>query len=150
LGQWGEPAGGSGSGCGEDACPLAAAAAREAGGWNSGSFQEIEGVGGRAGEDVLVQDLFGQGANEGFAVESAVMVLFGALEDVTDMEGVFGGQKYVIYDIHIRLTLRVRRSGLTVFGAAEGAQGAELGEHRFFQDFNEVVSVQWIHKARRE
>jgi hypothetical protein len=35
-------------------------------------------------------------------------------------------------------------------GAAEGAQGAELGQGRVFQDFDEVVFTEWVHGARKE
>ena len=50
-----------------------------AAGWfGSGTFQQIKSVRGGAGEDVLVQDLFGEGADQGFAVELAVIVLGGA------------------------------------------------------------------------
>ena len=97
----------------------------------------------------MVQDLLGEGADEGFPVEWAVVVFLGALDDVVDVEGCLSGKKYVIYYIHIRLTFRLRRSGFAVFGAAEGAQGAELSQCRVFQDFNEVVSIQWVHRAKK-
>jgi hypothetical protein len=58
------------------------------------AFQEIEGVGGRAREDVLVQHLFSQGADEGFTVELAMIVLLGARQDVVDMERLLGGNEY--------------------------------------------------------
>ena len=67
-------------------------------------FQKVEGVGGRAGEGVLVEDLFSEGADEGLAVELAAAIFFGTLDNVVDMEGAFCGYEYVIYNIHIRLT----------------------------------------------
>jgi len=57
---------------------LRAEAAMAAGWFGSGTFQQIKSVRGGAGEDVLVQDLFGEGADQGFAVELAVIVLGGA------------------------------------------------------------------------
>jgi hypothetical protein len=112
-------------------------------------FQEIEGVGGGAGEGVLVQDFFGQGADEGFTVELAVVVLFGALDDVVDVERLLGRKEYVVYNIHIRLTLRLWRRGFAVFRSAEGTQGAELGQCGIFQDINEVIFIQWVHNAKK-
>jgi hypothetical protein len=112
-------------------------------------LQEVEGVGGGAGEGVLIQDLLGEGADEGFAVELAVVVLFGALDDVVDVDGGLGRQEYVIYYSHIRLALRLQRRTFAVLGAAEGAQGAELGECCSFKDFNEIVFIQRVHMARK-
>ena len=53
-------------------------------------------LGGRAAVGVLVQDLFGQGADEGLAPELTAVVPFGAEDDLVDMEGAFGGNEYVI------------------------------------------------------
>jgi len=69
----------------------------------------------------LVQDFFGEGTDEGFAAELAVVVILSALDDVVDMEGGFGSQEYVIYDIHIRLTLATGLGWWALFSAAEGA-----------------------------
>jgi hypothetical protein len=69
----------------------------------------------------LVQDFFGEGTDEGFAAELAVVVILSALDDVVDMEGGFGSQEYVIYDIHIRLTLDTGLGWWALFSAAEGA-----------------------------
>jgi hypothetical protein len=67
------------------------------------------------------------------------------------MEGPLGRQQYVIYYIHIRLTFRLRRrSGFAVLRAAEGAQGAELSQGRVFQDFDEVVFIEWVHGVRKK
>jgi hypothetical protein len=87
----------------------------------------------------LVQDLFGEGADQGLAPERAAVVLLGALDDFADMEGAFGGNEYVINYIHIRLAPRLRRRAFAFLGAAEGAEGAELGEGGIFEDFEEVV-----------
>jgi len=87
----------------------------------------------------LVEDLFGQGADEGLAAELAAVVPFGALEDVIDVEGAFSGHEYVINYIHIRPTPFRGRGAFAVLGAAQGAQGAELGEAGVFEDFDEVV-----------
>jgi hypothetical protein len=67
------------------------------------------------------------------------MVLLGALDDFADMEGAFGGNEYVMYYIHIRLAPRLRSPAFAFLGAAEGAEGAELGEGGIFEDFEEVV-----------
>jgi hypothetical protein len=85
----------------------------------------------------LVQDLFGQGADQGLAPELAAAVLFGAQDDLIDMEGAFGGHEYVIYYMHVGLAPRLRRFAFV--GAAQGAEGAELGEGGIFEDFEEVV-----------
>jgi len=87
----------------------------------------------------LVQDLFGQGADEGLAPELTAVVPFGAEDDLVDMEGAFGGNEYVIYYIHIRLAARLRGRAFAFVGAAEGAEGAELGEGGIFKDFEEFV-----------
>jgi hypothetical protein len=87
----------------------------------------------------LVEDLFGEGADQRLAAERAVELLFGALDNVVDVERAFGGEEYVIYDIHIRLTSGIGSGGGALFGAAEGAQGAELSEGVIFKDFDEVI-----------
>ena len=87
----------------------------------------------------MIQHLFGQGADEGLAPEWAAVVLLGALDDFADMEGAFGGNEYVMYYMHIRLAPRLRRRAFAFLGAAEGAEGAELGEGGIFEDFEEVV-----------
>ena len=66
------------------------------------------------------------------------MVLLGAQDNLIDMEGAFGGDEYVMYYIHIRLAARLRRWAFAFLGAAEGAEGAELGEGGIFEDFEEV------------
>jgi hypothetical protein len=97
----------------------------------------------------LVQDFFGQGADEGFAVELAVVVLFGALDDVGDVERLLGCKEYVIYNIHIGLTLRLWRRGFAVFRSAEGTQGSELGKCSSLKDINEIIFIQWVHNAKK-
>ena len=82
-------------------------------------------------------------------MELAVVVLFGALDDVGDVEWLPGRKEYVVYNINIRLTLRLQRRTFAVLGAAEGAQGAELGECCSFKDFNEIVFIQRVHMARK-
>ncbi|MEI6186526.1 MAG: hypothetical protein WCP43_04900 [Dehalococcoidia bacterium] len=66
-------------------------------------------------------------------------VLPSAEDDVLDVEGALGREKYVIYYIHIRLTFCAGRGGGPVFGTAEGAQGAELSQCAVFEDLKEVV-----------
>jgi hypothetical protein len=112
-----------------------------AGGFSGRTLQQIEGVGGGADEDVVVQDFFGQGADQGFPAKGAVVVFLGALDNVVDVEGCPGCKEYFIYNIHIRLTLRLERSDFSVRGTAEGAQGAELSQCRIFQDINEIVFI---------
>ena len=97
----------------------------------------------------MVEHLFGESADEGLPPKWTMVVLFGALDDVGDMEGTLGGQEYVIYYSHIRLALRLQRRTFAVLGAAEGAQGAELGECCSFKDFNEIVFIQRVHMARK-
>jgi hypothetical protein len=87
----------------------------------------------------LIQDFFGQGADEGLAPELAAVVLAGAQDNLIDMEGAFGGSEYVMDDIHIRLAIRLRLRAFAILGAAQGAQGAELGEGGIFEDIEEVV-----------
>jgi len=45
----------------------------------------------------LIQDFFGQGADEGLTPELAAVVLLGAQDNLIDMEGAFGGDEYVTY-----------------------------------------------------
>ena len=87
----------------------------------------------------MVEHLFGESADEGLPPEWTMVVLFGALDDVGDMEGTLGDQEYVIYYIHIRLTLCAGRNGGPLLGATEGAQGAKLSQCAGFKDFNKVV-----------
>jgi hypothetical protein len=70
---------------------------------------------------MVIEHLFGQGADQGLAPEWAMVFLFGALEDISDMKGAIGGQEYVIYDIYIRLTFRVGRGVGALFGATQRA-----------------------------
>jgi hypothetical protein len=100
---------------------------------------EVKGVGGGADEGVLIQDLLGEGADQGLAAELAVVILFGVLEDVGDMQGSLGGSEYVYYYIHIRLTFRLGGGGFAVLGTAQGAHGTELRKAGGFKDFEEVV-----------
>jgi hypothetical protein len=102
-------------------------------------LEQVKGVGGGAGEGVLVEDLFGQGADQGLSSEWSPVVLLGALEDIGDMEGAFGGQEYVIYYIHIRLTFGAGRGRRALFGPTEGAQGAKLSQGACFKDIKEVI-----------
>jgi hypothetical protein len=87
----------------------------------------------------LVEHLFGESADEGLPPEWTMVVLFGALDDVGDMEGTLGDQEYVIYYIHIRLTFGAGRDGRSLGSAAEGAQGTKLSQCTGFKDFNEVI-----------
>jgi len=100
---------------------------------------EVKGVGGGADEGVLIQDLLGESADQGLAAELAVVILFGALEDVGDMQGSPGGSEYVYNNVHIRLTFRLGGGGFSVLSAAQGAHGTELRKACCFKDFKEVV-----------
>jgi hypothetical protein len=100
---------------------------------------EVKGVGGGADEGVLIQDLLGEGADQGLAAELAVVILFGALEDVGDMQGSLGGSEYVYNNANIRLTFRPGGGGFSVLSAAQGAQGTEMRKAGGFKDFKEVV-----------
>jgi hypothetical protein len=86
----------------------------------------------------LIQNLFGQGADQGLAPEWTAVVPFGAEDDLVDMEGAFGGNEYVMYYIHIRLASRLRRRAFAFLGPAQGAEGAELGEGGIFEDLKKV------------
>jgi hypothetical protein len=74
----------------------------------------------------VVEHLFSEGADEGLPPERTMVVLFGALEDIGDMEGAFGGHEYVMYYIYVRLTFGAGRGRGALVGPTEGAQGAEL------------------------
>jgi hypothetical protein len=87
----------------------------------------------------LVQDLFSQGADQGLAPEWTAIVLLGALDDLVEMEGALGGNQYVINYIHIGLAPRLRGRVFAFLRAAQGAEGAELGEGGIFEDLEEVV-----------
>jgi hypothetical protein len=110
-----------------------------------GTAKEIEGVGGGAGESVLVEDLFGQGADQGLATKLAAVIHFGALDDFVDMQGPLGGDEYVINDIHIRLLFGAGWGGWALLGAAQGAQGSELSQGGVFEDLDEIVFIERVH-----
>jgi hypothetical protein len=116
----------------------------------SGAVKEIEGVGSGASEGVLIEHFFCQGADQGLAAEWAAVILFGALDDVVDVQGPFGREEYVIYDNHIRLAFGIGWGALALFGAAQGAEGAELGQSRMFEDLKEVIFIDWVHRARKK
>lgn len=82
-------------------------------------------------------------------MELAVVVLFGALDDVGDVEWLPGRKEYVVYNINIRLTLRLWRRGFSVFRSAEGTQGAKLCQCCILQDINKVIFIQWVHNAKK-
>ena len=88
---------------------------------------------------MVVEHLFSEGADEGLPPERTMVAFFGALEDIGDMEGAFGGHEYVMYDIHIRLTFCAERGRGALFGSSEGAQGAKLSQGACFKNFNEVI-----------
>ena len=73
-------------------------------------------------------------------------VFLGPLDEVVDMQRAFGGQEYVMQDLHVRLTFRFGRRASAVFGATQSTQGAELREGCIFKDFKEFIFVQGIHK----
>jgi hypothetical protein len=94
---------------------------------------------------VVIEDLFGQGADQGLAAQRATMELLGVADDLVEVEGAFGLFQYIYDYIYIGLSL-----GGT-FGAAAGsaagqAQGAELGVSGCFQDFEEFLASEgmWV------
>ena len=111
-------------------------------------MDEVEGIGGGAGESVLIQDLLGQGTDHGLAVELAVEVFLGTFHDFLDVEGAFSGYEYVIYNCHIRPTFGPGWWSRALGGSAEGTQSAELGESSRFEDLDEIVFGYWIHRQR--
>jgi len=114
-------------------------------------MHQIEGVGGGAGEGVLIQDLFGQGADQGLAAEAYAIGLAGLLEDVLDMQGATGLDEYVIDDLDVRFTCRTRPRPGRSLPRAQGAQGAELSLGRFFEDIEEILARQgWSMRQRSE
>jgi hypothetical protein len=98
----------------------------------------------------LVQDLFGQSADQRLALEVTAMVLFRALDDFVDVEGAFGGGEYVMHNCHIRLTSRLRWRTRAGLGAAEGTEGAQLCGRGDFEDIEEFVFGQGIHGERKQ
>jgi hypothetical protein len=63
--------------------------------------EEVEGVGGGAGEGMMVEHLLGEGADEGFAADGAVMELLGAAQDFVEVEGALFLCKYIYSNIYI-------------------------------------------------
>jgi hypothetical protein len=106
--------------------------------------EEVEGVGGGAGEGVAVEDFFGEGADEGLAAEFAVEALLGLSQDVFDVEGAGGGLEYVFDNGDVRLTFLAGDWSLTGFGWTEGAEGAELGVGIGFEDIEELIAGKGI------
>jgi hypothetical protein len=72
-----------------------------AGKFSCGAFEQVEGVGGGADEGVLIEDLFGQGADQGLAPQGPMMELLGAADDFVQVEGTFGLDKYINNNIYI-------------------------------------------------
>jgi len=65
------------------------------------------------------------------------MVLFGTLDEVVDVEGAFGGQEDLVNNLHVGFALGIGVGRVTELGAAQGAQGAKLGERGVFEDVEE-------------
>jgi hypothetical protein len=105
-------------------------------------MHQIEGVGGGAGESVLIENLFGQGADQGLTAEPPAMGLARLLQDVLDMEGASGFQKYVINDLDIRFTFRASSGPERSSAWAQRAQSAELSMGGFFEDIEEILACQ--------
>jgi hypothetical protein len=53
--------------------------------------EQVKGVGGGAAEGILVKHLFGQGTDEGLAVQFTVVLFLGALDNVGNVKGSFSG-----------------------------------------------------------
>jgi len=49
----------------------------------------------------MVEDLFGQGADQGFAADVAVVELLGAAEDFVEVEGSLFFCKYIYDNVYI-------------------------------------------------
>jgi hypothetical protein len=64
-------------------------------------LEQVEGVGGGAGEGVMVQDLLGEGADQGFAANGAMMELCSAPEDFVQVEGASFFCQYMYNNIYI-------------------------------------------------
>ena len=107
-------------------------------------MEEVEGVGGGAGEGVAVEDFLGEGADEGLATEFTVEALLSLSEDVGDVEGARGGLEYVLNDGDIRLTFLAGDRTLAGFGRTEGAEGAELGVSSRFEDIEELITGEGV------
>ena len=69
-----------------------------------GTLKQIEGVGGGAPEGVFVEDLFGEGADQGLAAEFDAEGQARLEDDLVNMQRAAGGQEYILDNIHIRLT----------------------------------------------
>jgi len=93
---------------------------------------EIEGVGGRAHEGLAVEDLLGEGADQGVTTELAAEALLGLSEDVVDVEGTAGGLEYVFDYGDIGLTFLGGWAAAAGGGGAQGAESAEVGVRRVF------------------
>jgi hypothetical protein len=83
-------------------------------------------------------------------MERAVMVFFGVLDDVVDVEGTFGGQENLVDDLHVGFALGIGVGRVTELGAAQGAQGAKLSERGVFEDVEEVVFGQRVHRVKEK
>jgi hypothetical protein len=106
--------------------------------------EEVEGVGGGAGEGMAVEDFLGEGADEGLAAEFAVEALLSLGEDVLDVEGACGGLEYVFDDGDIRFTFMAWDGACPGFGGVEGAEGAELSVRSGFEDIEELITGEGV------
>ena len=103
-------------------------------------MEEVESVGGGAGEGVAVEDFLGEGTDEGLTAQFTAEALLGLSQDVLDVEGAVGGLEYVFDDGDIRLTFMVGSLRAAGFGWTESAEGAELGMGRGFEDIQELIA----------
>jgi hypothetical protein len=83
-------------------------------------------------------------------MEGAVMVLFGTLDEVIDVEGTFGGQEDLVNNLHVGFALGIGVGRVTELSAAQGAQGAKLSERGIFEDVEEVVFGQRVHRVKEK
>jgi len=109
--------------------------------------EEVEGVGGGAGEGVMVQNLLGQGADQGFAADGPMVELLGAAEDFVEVERAI----FFCQDIYYYIYIRHRLSGAfwaAAFGAAQQTESTELGVGAFFKDVKEILAGEGLRLGR--
>jgi hypothetical protein len=103
--------------------------------------EEVEGVGGGPAEGVLVEDLFGQGADQRLAAELAPVLFKDAGDDLVEMQGLAG-----LGEDGLNQSDAGSRWGqdLGALGgrAAEQVQGTELGMGGGFEDFEEILALE--------
>jgi hypothetical protein len=107
------------------------------------ALEQIEGVRGGAPKGLFVEDLLGEGADQGLAAEFDAEGQARLEDDLVNMQRAAGGQEYILDKIHIRLTFLFIL--ICEWGGffPERSQRFELSVSRRFQNFQQFNAREW-------